>query len=73
MGATKSNPDKELVVDYANGRHFLRLHLDLNLSKNDFNRIKNILDSQGIIAGKNELKTLLDKDAHPYIDLFFQT
>ena len=64
-------PDREMVVDYATGERFLRLHLDIALDDQLFDRVRELLDSKSDGEALAALITALPDHHEPYLELFF--
>ena len=70
MSANKDNPDIVALVDYATGKSFLRLHLDIEIPKEQFRNLLDLMDEKKY----NEALSMMEKcqyECSDYLKLFF--
>lgn len=70
MGATASNPDIEPFTDYATGRSYLRLHLDVEIPRDKFRDLLDLMDSGDFDSAKSFVSNI-SPESSEYLDLFF--
>ncbi|RED15680.1 hypothetical protein [Parasphingopyxis lamellibrachiae] len=70
MGATASNPDIEPFTDYATGKSYLRLHLDVEIPRDKFRDLIDLMDSDNFESAK-DFVTRISPESSEYLDLFF--
>ncbi|MDP2816138.1 MAG: hypothetical protein Q8O19_05605 [Rectinemataceae bacterium] len=72
MGKNVNDPDREIVVDYADGSSFLRLHLDIPLPRELTDRVRACLDGGDALTAIALITEHAGSGVEPYLRLFFQ-